>query len=95
MIDKCTKRKSCAWGCVVNCSAFEEDVEQVRNYMLSKELSDNWLTIKEVATLYGEVVNFKWLSLYGDEWLDKSGPVNAQFLLEMERHTIKDVYHLV
>lgn len=51
-----------------------------------------YLTIKEVAALYGETIKFKWLDMYGDNWLDKEGEVNAALIREAEQGSIKECY---
>lgn len=90
----CKHRTNCKWGCVINCSEYIEDSDAVRNIGLSRGNRDDWLSIKEVASLYGEEVYYKWLSPYGDEWLDKCGFVDGNFIREMEQRSIKDVYSL-
>lgn len=91
----CKHRTDCRWRCVINCSEYIEDSDVVRNIGLSRGNREDWLSIKEVATLYGEVVHYKWLSPYGDEWLDKCGFVDGNFIREMEQRSIKDVYILM
>jgi hypothetical protein len=51
-----------------------------------------YLTTKEVAALYGGSIKFKWLDVYGDNWLDKEGVVNAALIKEVEQGSIKECY---
>lgn len=94
MSDKmtCIHRHTCNWGCVINCSEYEQDLDASRNIQLALGISDNWLTIKETAALYGETVACKWLTPDGSDWIKKEMTVNAAFLREMEQNSIKEVY---
>ena len=53
-----------------------------------------YLTIKEVAALYGEAINYKWLSPDGCDWINSKGIVDAHIIKEMEMRSIKDCYKI-
>lgn len=62
-----------------------------QNHIKSPEYYDfNYLTIKQVARRYGEVLICEWLSPYGNDWLKKEKIVDGNFLKEMEKGTIKN-----
>jgi len=51
-----------------------------------------YLTIKEVAALYGEKIKFKLLSPDGCDWIVVEMVVSSSTLREMENRSIKDCY---
>jgi len=59
-----------------------------------KDQTIKYLTIKEVANLYGERINYKWLSPDGCDWIDSKGKVTGSIICEIEDETIKDCYKI-
>lgn len=58
------------------------------------ELINNYLSIKEVASRYGEHVECNFFD-YDYSWKNVIKIVNANFLMEMERGNIKEVKYLL
>jgi len=58
-------------------------------------MEQKYLTIKEVAALYGENIKCKLLSPDGDSWSEIKTRVNFDTLREIENRSIKDCYKLI
>lgn len=67
--------------------ALKDKIDELENN--SKPNKNKYLTIKEVASKYGEELECKFYD-YDDEWKTKKMVVNSAFIREMENGTIKD-----